>query len=132
MKGVDVVVDVLVTRGDEVPTVVEGDAVAVLEIESQAQVGIAAREELDKSVVSGHKHFKSAGHADAITHIGKVRTVGDAHQRQIHLAVSGQPVVCLVFVISEIVFSFPYETEAAHKGKVGRCILQVRNLTNVG
>ena len=35
MKGVDIVVDVLLARSDEVPTVVEINAVAVLEIEAQ-------------------------------------------------------------------------------------------------
>ncbi len=131
MKGIDVVIDVLLSLGDKVPTIVEGDAVAVLEIETQTQIGVAAREELGKSVVFGHKDIKSVGHPDAITHIGKVRTVDNAHQRQIHLAVGGQPIVRLVSVVSEIALSFPNHTEATHKGKVGRCILQVRDLANV-
>ena len=66
---------------------IDNNAVAVLEVEAQTQISVAAREKLEKSVVIGHKDFKSVGHANAISHIGIARTVSHASQRQIHLAV---------------------------------------------
>ena len=81
MKSIDVAVDVLVACGNKVPTIAEGDAVTVLKIEAQAQIGVAAREELGEGVVLGKQHLKGVGHADAIANIGKIRTIGHAKQR---------------------------------------------------
>ena len=131
MKGVDVVVDVLFACSDEVPAIVEINAVAILEIEAQPQIGIAAREELGKRVVLGKEHLYWFCHPYTITYIGEVGTVGRANQRQVHFSIGGQPVMCLVLVVGEVEFGFPNEPEIAEHRKIGRSVLQAGDLTDI-
>lgn len=131
MKGVDVVVDVLFACSDEVPAIVEINAVAILEIEAQTQIGIAARKELGKGVVLGKEQLYWLCHSYTITHICEVGTVGYASQRQVNFSIGGQPVMCLILVVGEVAFDFPNEAKIAEHRKIGRSVLQAGDLTDV-
>ena len=79
MEGVVVAIIALLAGGDVVPGVEEADAVAVAEVQVEAQVGGAAREPFEHKAVVAEQRIESI--VQGILHVSERRTGGGSVER---------------------------------------------------